>query len=462
MILSDRGDDQVTPQVDLASKILSLPHPLRPYQWQGVQFLLSQDSCLFADEMGLGKTVQAAVALSVLLPKCDPGRALIVVPASLRLNWERELDKWAHGLSARRLQGDSAERLAQYRLPIRVLIASYDQVREDALSLSSEVCFDIVALDEAQKIKNADSETALACRILQRRRSWAITGTPLENTVSDLVAVFRFVLPGLLNSAMLRPEMHTRMEPFFLRRHKRDVLPDLPPVIIQDVPLELGPRQREAYDQIWIRRKEWIRGRLSEGKNSSLFALITKLKQLCNYDAESGESTKLEVLRLTVEGLSSKDDKLIVFSQYVETLQWISGQIRSHIPTDIYHGGLDDNEKDAVIERFKHEEGPRLLLVSLKAGGTGLNLQEASSVILFDRWWNPAVESQAIYRAHRFDRSRVLHVIRFVITNSIEERIDDVLEKKKVLFQQYIDGAKSADVDELSRGELLKILELNE
>jgi len=162
-----------------AQKDLSLPNPLRQYQWQGVQFLIDQGSGLIADEMGLGKTVQVAVALSLLLPGCKRSRALIVVPASLRLNWERELLKWASNLSVRRLQGDAEDRAAQYRLPINVLIASYEQVRDDALNISSEVHFDVVVLDETQRIKNAGSDTALACRTLRRDRSWTLDLPPI-------------------------------------------------------------------------------------------------------------------------------------------------------------------------------------------------------------------------------------------------------------------------------------------
>jgi len=441
-------------------KDLNLPNPLRPYQWQGVHFLLNQGSGLVADEMGLGKTVQAAVALSLLLPSCERGRALVVVPASLRLNWERELSNWAPNLSVRRLQGDAEDRFALYRLPINVLIGSYEQIRDDALVLSSEVRFDVVILDEAQRIKNVDSDTALACRILQRDRSWALTGTPIENVVEDLVSIYRFVFPTLLNLAMSRPAMHERMKPFFVRRRKHDVLPELPPIIVQDMPLELTVQQREAYDQIWMSRHKRASAGAQGVSETVLFALLTKLKQLCNFDPESGESAKWEALKLIVEGLSLPEDKLIVFSQYVETLQWISSRLDTRVPHEVFRGGLREDAKEAVIKRFKQETGPRVLLMSLRAGGVGLNLQEASSVLLFDRWWNPAIEEQAIHRAHRFGREKVLHVFRFLVVDSVEERIAEVLERKQALFEQYVESAESASMPVLSRDELMQILEL--
>lgn len=441
-------------------KDLNLPNPLRPYQWQGVNFLLSQGSGLMADEMGLGKTIQAAVALSLLLPSCELGRALVVVPASLRLNWEQEICGWAPNLSVRRLQGDAEDRFALYRLPINVLIGSYEQIRDDALGLGPEVHFDVVILDEAQRIKNAGSDTALTCRILQRDRSWALTGTPIENVVEDLVSIYRFVFPTLLNLAMSRPEMHERMKPFFIRRRKCDVLHELPPIIVQDIPIELTVQQREAYDQIWMSRHKRVSIGTKGISETALFAILTKLKQLCNFDPESGESAKLEALKLVVEGLSLPEDKLIVFSQYVETLQWISSRLDTQVPHEVFHGGLREDVKEAVIKRFKQETGPRVLLMSLRAGGLGLNLQEASSVLLFDRWWNPAIEDQAIHRAHRFGREKVLHALRFFVVDSVEGRIAEVLEKKQIIFEQYVESAESATMPVLSRDDLMRILEL--
>ncbi len=433
---------------------------LRPYQWKGVNFLLRRKTCLLADEMGLGKTVQVAKALSLLLPKSAYGRALIVVPAALKINWEKEIDRWAPKLSVRRLQGDSHERFANYHLPMRVLIASYGQIREDAFSLSNLANFEVVVLDEAQKIKNIHSKTSFAVRILRRERSWAMTGTPIENNVGDLFSIFRFVKNDLLNQSMNRPEIHKLMKPYFMRRFKEDVLPEMPSIVIQDMPIELSFCQRETYNKIWSERYILVNKRRGKISNASIFSIMTRLKQICNYDSESGESSKIETLKLIVENMSRKTDKLIVFSQYVETLKLIARNLNGLIPNDIYHGTLTEEVRNMTIKRFREEEGPRVLLMSIMAGGVGLNLQEASSVVLFDRWWNPAVEAQAINRAHRFNRESVLHVFRFSVVDSIEEKILDILGKKQAIFDQYVNKAQTAELPNLGIEDLMKILEL--
>jgi len=421
---------------------------------------LTEKSCLLADEMGLGKTVQVAVALSWLIPKSRLGRVLIVVPAALRMNWEQEIIRWAPNLSVRRLSGNSHERFANYNLPLNVVIASYDQIRQDALALSNLVHFDIVVLDEAQRIKNISSETSLAVRLLKRDRSWAMTGTPIENSASDLLAIFRFVKFDLLGQAMSKADIHRLMQPHFMRRRKLDVLPELPPIILQDIPIELSPEQRKHYMVIWNNRSQLIGAGKRRISSTAIFALITKLKQICNYDSESGESSKMEALKLIIDNLVEKRDKLIVFSQYVKTLKWISDSMDDRIVHEIYHGGLSDGARNEMIDRFRNGDGPRAILMSLKAAGVGLNLQEASTVVLFDRWWNPAVEDQAINRAHRFNRKNILQVFRFTVVDSIEESIIRILGQKRAIFEQYVNQAEIAVIPKLNLADLMKILDL--
>ena len=187
-----------------------------------------------------------------------------------------------------------------------------------------------------------------------------------------------------------------------------------------------------------------------------MLAIITELKKLCNYEPSSGQSAKLDALHDIVETLKDTDRKAIIFSQYVETLRWI--QSRLNVRSSIYHGGLSQQQRNYITSEFESYPGAMVLLISLKAGGVGLNLQQASTVILFDRWWNSAAESQAIHRAHRFGRSSSLHVIRFLVIDSIEERIATILDEKQELFEDYIDGASNAAIPEPTHGELHRIL----
>jgi len=446
--------------LELLAAAVTPAAPLRTYQWEGILFLLRNASALLADEMGLGKTVQTAIALQLLLGTLDHERALIVVPASLKLNWERELQRWAPSLTVRRVEGPRSDRFAAYALPIPVLIASYEQVRNDTRDFAGDLGFDAVVLDEAQRIKNPGSETALACRLLPRKIAWALTGTPVENRPEDLVSIFKFLRPGLMHEGQPRGDIHRIMREHFLRRRKAEVLGDLPPIIDQDMLLELEGAQRDAYYSAWDRRREIARARGLPVTEACLFALITRLKLLCNFEPVTGASVKLDSLMLLLDSLGERDDKVLVFSQYVQSLQAISSRI-PRFPHDIYHGKMTQAEREEAIRKFQDMPGPRALLVSLKAGGVGLNLQAASTVVLFDRWWNPAVEDQAIQRAHRFGRERPLHVIRFLIRETIEERIDRILSAKRDLFEAYVNGAPNALSLGLSRDNLRAILGLS-
>jgi len=431
----------------------NLPSPLRPYQWDGVNFLVDRKAALLADEMGLGKTVQAAVALRLSMVKHKYRRALIISPATLVMNWERELAKWSKELTVRRVIGNARDRLATYQLPIPVLIASYEQIRADAVKIATNIKFDIVILDEAQRIKNRNSRTNLACRLLQRKHSWVLTGTPIENSLEDLLSIFLFLNPNLLHSGMRPIEIHANVRNYFLRRRKEEVLAELPPKIIQEIPLELSTDQEEEYSNLWLQREEYLSSEMS------LLALITKLKQVCNFHPTTRQSTKCEMLKIILSDLTKQDDKVIIFSQYVDSLYKISDQIKD-FPHGFYHGGQSQEQKDENLKQFESESGPRALLISLMAGGVGLNIHTASTVVLFDRWWNPALEAQAINRAHRFGRDKPLHVLKFLVLDTIEEKIKALLESKSITFNEYIEKASNAELKFYTRDDLLRLLEI--
>jgi SNF2 family DNA or RNA helicase len=442
------------------AKELGLPMPLREYQWEGVTFLVRSGAALLADEMGLGKTIQTIVAIRLLLRNTVSRRALIVAPASLLRNWEQELRTWAPDLTVRRVRGTAQDRQATYQLPVQVLIASYEHIRSDAIDIHPDVHFELVVLDEAQRIKNRHSRSALACRFLRRSRAWALTGTPLENSIDDLVSIFVFLSPGLVDVGMPPGEVRVRIQPHFLRRRKKEVLSEMPPIVIQDIPLELSGAQDEAYTEAWIGRRAGASATGLPASEATLFAILTKLKQLCNYEPDSGNSVKCDALSVFLEEFTGSDDKVIIFSQYVQTLNFISARL-AQFPHDIYTGQHSEDAKEKALMNFKTLPGPRALLISLRAGGVGLNIQEASTVVLFDRWWNPAVENQAIQRAHRFGRTSALHVIRFLVLDTVEERIQQVLHDKQVDFDLYVENAENPAVRLFSREELCKVLELS-
>lgn len=437
-----------------------LGETLRPYQREGVSFLFRNDSALLADEMGLGKTVQAITALRLVLRKPGIDRALVVAPTSLALNWEREFDRWAPEVVVRRLTGGQANRLAYYQLPISVLIASYEQISIDALDRIPADAFDVVVLDEAQRIKNYESRTAFACRLLPRRIAWALTGTPIENSRSDIESIFAFLRADLLQRTDGKAKVLAAIAPYFLRRRKAEVLADLPPIISEDMALELTDGQRDAYDAEWERGSVAFRHGPHPVPAPDLLALITRLKQICNFQPDGEESCKLDALRVLLETAAETGIKVLLFSQYVETLDRLAQSIDS-MPVAVYSGELSAAERDRVLTTFESESGSRLLLISLRAGGVGLNIPSADLVVLFDRWWNPAVEAQAINRAHRLGRTTPLHVVRFLVRDSIEERIDAILSTKQQLFDDYVEAVDVPDIPLLTRNDLIHALGLS-
>ena len=449
-------DDDMVSLRRFAERELNVPATLHEYQWDGIAFLYRSPCALLADEMGLGKTVQAAVALALLLHgNNEVNRALIVTPASLTINWMNEIAVWAPSITARHVTGDARAREAFYLLPIPVLVASYEQIRFDALDRVPANAFDLVVVDEAQRIKNPGVATSFACRLLPRNRAWALSATPLENDERDIASILRFLNPAL-TVPLSRSSIAAQLKKLMLRRRKSEVRAELPPVLVQDLQIELSEEQRTAYDELWFDRAATIRTSVAADSGTALLALITRLKVLCNFDAESRRSSKLDALRAIIEG-AGDEARILVFSQFVKTLTWLSERLA--VPHNLLTGAMPMDARHTAIADFKFRLSPRALLISLRAGGVGLNLGDASHVVLFDRWWNPAAEIQAIYRAHRFDRELPLHVVRFLVVDSIEERIARILGRKADLFDEVIESVEMTN-HRFTREELMEILEL--
>jgi SNF2 family DNA or RNA helicase len=440
--LQDRLFYLLQPPVEtwLARENLSFPHEPFPYQYEGVAFLYPRDAAILADEMGLGKTMQAITALRLLLHAREIRSALLVCPKPLVPNWKREFSLWAPEVPLLVVEGDQARRRWQWGLPAAVKIANYELLQRDRDLLADPALrFDLVVLDEAQRIKNRDSATADVSRSIHRARSWTLTGTPVENSVSDLVGIFDFLAPGHLSVEMKPQRISELAADFVLRRTKEQVLSDMPPKLERDVEVELSPQQRETYR---LAEEEGVLRLTELGQSITIqhvFELVLRLKQICNFDPATGESAKLERLLADLEEVATSGRKALVFSQWVSTLF----ALRSHLgplgPLE-YHGRIPPSKREEVVRRFRDDPSCHVLLISYGAGGVGLNLQCAGYVFLFDRWWNPAVEDQAINRAHRIGVSGPVTVSRYLSPDTIEQRIDDVLSEKRQLFETIFQG----------------------
>ena len=428
-------------------KRVELPFPPYPYQLKGIAFLMPRHAALLADEMGLGKTAQVIIALRLLFQSGLIRRTLIVCPKPLVVNWTRELKLWAPDLPYEVIGGDAAARKAQWfasRCPVKLV--NYELLTRDEEFLESpgtavpgleDVHFDVVVLDEAQRIKNREAKTARVVRSISRDRSWAMTGTPIENRVDDLVNLFAFIDPERIppdTPAKLLPEL-TRDS--ILRRVKEEVMTDMPPKVIQDVYLDLSPAQRESYD---LAEKEGVVHLNELGDTITVqhvFELVLRLKQICNFDPRTGESAKLEQISADMDEVADNGRKALVFSQWVEPLETLAQALAAFGPMQ-YHGKVPQRERQAILDRFKDDKNNHVLLMSYGTGSVGLNLQFVNYVFLFDRWWNPAIEDQAINRAHRIGQKETVFVKRFICQNTIEGRIAEVLEKKRQLFEEML------------------------
>jgi len=446
----------------VGSRAIDLPAQPFPYQAQGIAFLVPRYAALLGDEMGLGKTMQAIVAARILFATGLIRSMLIVCPKPLVSNWRRELALWAADLPVAVIEGTSGRRHARWRVPnMPVKIVNYELLARDIDFLDEEgIEFDLVVLDEAQRIKNRHAQTAKAVRALRRQRSWALTGTPLENSPEDLISIFAFIDPGLIRGTPSLASLRRTTEPYIMRRLKEQVLQDLPEKIIRDARIDLTPAQRETY-RLAERRGVLQLNQLGDAVTiQNVFELILRLKQICNFDPATGESAKLEQLRTDLEQVASSGRKALVFSQWVQTLRRLKEQLSEFRPLEL-HGSVRPAERLRAIEQFKRDPQRYVLLLSYGAGGVGLNLQCAQYVFLFDRWWNPAVEDQAIDRAYRIGQKHTVFVTRFLATDTIEERINEVLEQKRAMAAEVVPGGDGAAKLGMTEAEIFGLFDLH-
>lgn len=448
---------------------------LRNYQETGFQWFKSLSSYhlggILADDMGLGKTIQS-IAYLLSLKQDQPH--LIVAPSSVLYNWKNECEKFAPDLRVRVIAGSPMERTAMIDPNVAddVWITSYATLRQD-IELYQDITFHTLILDEAQYIKNYATKTSKAIRELKAGHRFALSGTPIENSIDELWAIFQVILPGLMPSQRNFKQLdHAKIamltKPFILRRLKSDVLKELPDKIESVHVSELTKEQKELYVGYLRELQQETAQTLSNqdfNKNRmKILAGLTRLRQICCHPSlfienYTGKSGKLEQLMETVNNAVASGKRMLIFSQFTSMHEIIKKKLEEDGIDYFYlHGQTASQERVQMSERFNNGE-KSVFLISLKAGGTGLNLTGADTVILYDLWWNPAVEDQATGRAHRFGQKNVVQVIRMVTKGTIEDKIFALQQKKRELIDQVIQPGEQM-LSSLSENDIRELLSI--
>ncbi|MGW1813585.1 DEAD/DEAH box helicase [Streptomyces sp. NPDC002125] len=462
---------------------------LRDYQLRGLDWLDTMTSlglgCCLADDMGLGKTI-TLIALH-LHRQCVPsaaGPTLVVCPTSLMGNWQREIERFAPGTPVRRFHGVS--RSLEDLTDGEFVLTTYGTMRLDARRLA-EASWGMVVADEAQHVKNPRSATARQLRTIGARARVALTGTPVENNLSELWAILDWTTPGLLgrlgtfrtryasaveggNDPAAAERLAALVRPFLLRRRKSDpgIAPELPPKTETDRAVSLTPEQAGLYEAVVRETLAEISGSDGFARRGLVMKLLTALKQICNHPAQFlkeerprivDRSGKVELLDELLDTILAEGASVLVFTQYVRMARLLEQHLAARgVATQFLHGGTPVAEREAMVNRFQ-EGGAPVFLLSLKAAGTGLNLTRAGHVVHFDRWWNPAVEAQATDRAYRIGQTQPVQVHRLIAEGTVEDRIAAMLARKQELADAVL-GSGEAALSELTDAELAELVEL--
>ena len=445
---------------------------LRSYQKEGVQFLTSVASYglggILADEMGLGKTLQVIAFLSAQ----KGSKALVIVPTALIYNWKKEFERFAPEMRVLLIHGSKERRetLLTERNQYDVVLTTYHTYRNDESHYEGQV-WDFCILDEAQTIKNPKAQITQTIKKIQSQVKFALTGTPMENQLMELWSLMDFVLPGYLyqplrfqNIFMTDPPqieaLRKLIAPFMLRRTKKEVLTELPDKIEQKVLITMEGHHKRAY----LAMRKLIKQKLEQeaSTQSALLAYLTKLRQIClmperMVKSYQGQNSKLEYLMSLLKEIP--EEKVLIFSQFTTVLGEIGNRLEKEgIAYAYLDGKTSAKERLVLVDAFNQEEDKKIFLISLKAGGTGLNLTSASTVIHFDPWWNPAVENQASDRAHRMGQKQVVNVLKLVAEGTIEERMIAMQEEKKDLIQAIMTGQEQNLLSGLTAEDIKNLL----
>lgn len=483
VVVEDQLAQMITALRDPASFEAVLPQNLqaemRPYQQEGMAWLQMlthyQLGGILADDMGLGKTLQT---IAFLLAEKQQGRltepVLIVAPASLLFNWQAEVRRFAPELGAEIVIGDRATRqalLAEYRQQkVEIVITSYASLRQDE-ALYAQEHFQMLIMDEAQMVKNVGTKTFRTIKNLPIHQRFALSGTPIENKIDELWALFQLLMPGFFPPKRIFQKMEVTMirrmiQPFVLRREKADVLLDLPEKVESNLLSTLTQEQKTLYLAQLRQMQQQLAGMKGQDFQQNRMAILaglTRLRQICcdpalfveNYEGTSG---KVEQLLEMMEIARKTGRRVLIFSQFTKMLEIIQTKLAEKAVATFYlHGGTPPKDRLEMVNDFNAGERDAFL-ISLKAGGTGLNLTGADTVILFDLWWNPAVEEQAAGRAHRIGQKKTVEVWRMMAEGTIEERIYQLQQEKRQLFDQLL-GTGEAQTTSLTEEDIRSILQ---
>ena len=445
---------------------------LRDYQVTGVKWLYTLAKTGFggilADEMGLGKTIQVIYYIKQMLKDNENNKFLIVVPTSLAYNWDHEFDSFGSNIKRKICVGNKDKRTKILRNlnDTNVIITTYGLLREDE-ELYNNLNFNTMVIDEAQNIKNNMAGITKVVKKINAETKFALTGTPLENSILELWSIFDFIMPGYLasltkfqskykikdfdeDSEILIKGLSKQINPFILRRKKQDVVKELPDKLINDIYIELKDEQKKLYVAELERVKEEMENIIeTEGMNKARFLilqLLTKLRQICIdpsivYDNYKDGSNKLEQLESIVNEYIKNNHKILIFSSFKTALNIVKEKLnKAKIKTYMIDGSVPAKDRIEMVDNFNNNDGVKVFLIMLKSGGTGLNLATADVVIHLDLWWNPQAENQATDRAHRIGQKNTVEVIHLITKGTIEEKILELQNKKRILSDKLIDG----------------------
>lgn len=445
---------------------------LRDYQVTGVKWLYTLAKTGFggilADEMGLGKTIQVIYYIKQMLKDNENNKFLIVVPTSLAYNWDHEFDSFGSNIKRKICVGNKDKRTKMLRNlnDTNVIITTYGLLREDE-ELYNNLNFNTMVIDEAQNIKNNMAGITKVVKKINAETKFALTGTPLENSILELWSIFDFIMPGYLasltkfqskykikdfdeDSEILIKGLSKQINPFILRRKKQDVVKELPDKLINDIYIELKDEQKKLYVAELERVKEEMEKIIeTEGMNKARFLilqLLTKLRQICIdpsivYDNYKDGSNKLEQLESIVNEYIKNNHKILIFSSFKTALNIVKEKLnKAKIKTYMIDGSVPAKDRIEMVDNFNNNDDVKVFLIMLKSGGTGLNLATADVVIHLDLWWNPQAENQATDRAHRIGQKNTVEVIHLITKGTIEEKILELQNKKRILSDKLIDG----------------------